>query len=167
MPVVDRNGPIADSWVRLADDAPVPQGASVIVSFARLNSGDNALFATAKAVGVEFTGDINLDDVIPYLPRLSLIVARFTGMRDGRPFSIGRLLRERYKYTGDLRASGPFIPDQVLFLLRTGFNTFDVDDSFSMDALKRCVAAYTSWYQRSAERSTPTVVELRHPESKS
>ena len=167
MPVVDRNGPIADAWVRLADDAPVPQGAAVIVSFARLKSDDNALFAGAKAVGVEFTGDVNLDEVVPYLPRLSLVVARFTTMRDGRPFSIGRLLRERYNYKGDLRAAGPFIPDQVLFLLRTGFKTFDVDESFSIESLKRSVAAYTAWYQRSAERTTPTVVELRHPESKS
>ena len=167
MAVVDRNGPIADPWVRLADDAPVPQGGAVIVSFARLKNDHNAVFAAAKSVGVEFTGDVNLDDVIPHLPQLSLVVARFTGMRDGRPFSIGRLLRERYNYKDDLRAAGPFIPDQVLFLLRVGFNTFDVDASFSIEALKRSVAAYTAWYQRSADRSTPTVVEMRHPESKS
>lgn len=167
MPVVDRNGPIADAWVRLADDAPVPQGGAVLVSFARLKSDDNALFAGAKAVGVEITGDVDLEEVIPYLPRLSLVVARFTTMRDGRPFSIGRLLRERYGYKADLRAVGPFIPDQVLFLLRTGFNSFEVEDGFSIEALKRSVAAFATWYQRSAERATPTVVELRHPESKS
>lgn len=167
MAVVDRNGPIADSWVRVADDAPVPQGASVIVSLARLKNDHNAVFAAAKAVGIEFTGDVNLDEVVPYLPQVALVVARFTGMRDGRPFSIGRLLRERYGYKGDLRAAGPFIPDQVLFLLRVGFTTFDAEEGFSVEALKRSVAAYTAWYQRSADRSTPTVVELRHPESKS
>jgi uncharacterized protein (DUF934 family) len=167
MPVVDRNGPIADSWVRIADDAPIPQGASVIVSLARLKNDNNAVFAAAKAVGIEFTGDVDLDEVVPYLPQLSLVVARLTVMRDGRPFSIGRLLRERYNYKGDLRAAGPFIPDQVLFLLRVGFTTFDVDEDFSIDALKHSVAAYTAWYQRSADRATPTVVELRHPDIKS
>ncbi len=166
MAVVDRNGPIADSWKRLADDAPVPQGGSVIVSLARLKSDDNALFAAAKNVGVEFAGDVNLEEVLAYLPRLSLIVARLTTMRDGRPFSIGRLLRERHGYKGDLRAAGPFIPDQVLFLLRVGFTTFEVDEGFSIDALKRAVAAFTAWYQRSATPATPTVIELRHPGNK-
>ena len=161
MAVVDRNGPIADAWIRIADDAQPAKGQSVVVPFARLKNEHNSLFSAASAVGVEIPGDVDLEELEPFLPRLGLIVIRMTTMRDGRLFSIGRLLRERHQYQRDLRAAGDFIPDQVLFLLRCGYNTFDVGPSFSVDSLKRSVAAYSAWYQRGIDR-TPTVVDQRH-----
>jgi uncharacterized protein (DUF934 family) len=161
MAIVDRNGPIDDAWVKLADDAQVPAGLPVVVSLARLKNEHNALFATAPRVGVEIGGDVVLEDLLPFLGRLNLIVVRFAFMRDGRPFSIGRLMRERYRYQGDLRATGDYIPDQVLFLLRCGYSSFEVGAEFSIDSLKRSVAAYTAWYQRGVDR-TPTVLDLRH-----
>lgn len=161
MPVVDRTGTAAaDSWVRVVDEDAVPAGASAVVSFGRLKTDHNAVFAAAGAVGIEIAGDADLDEIAPFLPRLKLIVVRFASMRDGRVFSVGRLLRERYAYGGDLRAAGDFIPDQVLFLLRCGFSTFTVADTFSLDAFKRAVAAYTAWYQRAADR-TPIAADLR------
>ena len=161
MPVVDRNGPIEDLWTTLADDVAAVKGATIIVSLDRLKSEHNSLFADASAVGVEVVGDVDLDELKPFLPRLGVVVARFDAMKDGRPFSIGRLLRERYGYEKDLRATGPFIPDQALFLLRCGFTSFDVDDGFSVEALKRSVAAYSAWYQRASDGAA-TVLDLRH-----
>ncbi len=158
--ILDRNGPIPDGWERLADDAAVKTGASVLVSFQRLKNEHNALFAEAGAVGVEIAGDVALEDLEPFLPRLGLVVVRFGFMRDGRPFSIGRLLRERYGYTRDLRAVGDFIPDQVLFLLRCGFSSFEVGANFSVEAHRHSVAAYTVWYQRGVERNV-TIAEKR------
>ena len=52
----------------------------------------------------------------------------------------------------DLRAVGDFIPDQVLFLLRCGFSSFEVGPNFSVEAHRHSVAAYTVWYQRGVER---------------
>ena len=160
MAVVDRNGPIADKWTRLADDAPVPKAASVIVSFARLKNEHNSLFSTAAGVGVEIAGDVKLEELEPFLPRLGVIVVRFATMRDGRVFSIGRLLREQYRYGADMRAVGDFIPDQALFLLRCGFTSFEVAESFPLASFKQSVAAYSTWYQRATDRAT-TVLDLR------
>jgi uncharacterized protein (DUF934 family) len=161
MPVVDRNGPIEDAWTALPDGAPVPKGASIIVSLERLRNEHNSLFADAAAVGVEISGDVDLDQLKQFLPQLSIVVVRFDAMKDGRPFSIGRLLRERYGFEKDLRATGPFIPDQALFLLRCGYTSFDVDETFSLSALKRSIAAYSAWYQRASDRAA-TVLDLRH-----
>jgi uncharacterized protein (DUF934 family) len=160
MAVVDRQGPIADKWAHVADDAPVASGQSVIVSFARLKNEHNSLFSAAGAVGVEIGGDANLDELEPFLPRLGVVVIRMNTMRDGRLFSLGRLLRDRYKYTADMRAAGDLIPDQALFLLRCGFTSFEVKDNFPIDSLKRSVAAYTNWYQRAGDRAA-RVAELR------
>ena len=160
MAVVDRNGPIADHWSRLADDTQPAKGQSVIVSLARLKNEHNSLFSAAGAVGVEVAGDVNLDELEPFLPRLGVIVVRMTTMRDGRLFSLGRLLRERYGYKADMRAAGDLIPDQVLFMLRCGFTSFEVGDKFPTDALRRSVASYTAWYQHATDRAS-TVAELR------
>ncbi len=161
MAVVDRAGPIADSWTRLADDQAPAAGATVIVSFARLKNEHNSLFSAAGKVGVEIAGDVKLEELEPFLPRLGLIVVRMNNMRDGRLFSIGRMLRENYKYAADMRAAGDLIPDQMLYLLRCGFTSFEVKDGFPIDSLRRSVAAYTHWYQRIANSATP-VTELRH-----
>lgn len=160
MAVVDRNGPLADGWQRLADDAPVAKGASVIVSLTRLKNEHNSLFSAASRVGVDVGGDVNLDELEPFLPRLGVIVVRFANMRDGRVFSIGRLLRERYGYAADMRAVGDFIPDQVLFLLRCGFTSFEVAETFPISSMKHSIAAYTAWYQRATDRAA-SVPELR------
>jgi uncharacterized protein (DUF934 family) len=160
MAVVDRSGPLSDRWARIADDAAVPKGGSVIVSFARLKNEHNSLFSEAGAVGVDIPSDLSLSELEPFLPRLGVIVVRFANMRDGRVFSVGRLLRERFGYANDMRAVGDFIPDQVLFLLRCGFTSFEVGESFPVDSLKRSVAAYSAWYQRATDRAA-TVVELR------
>lgn len=161
MVVVDRSGPIADSWAHLVDDQAPAAGSAVIVSFARLKNEHNSLFSAAGKVGVEVSGDVKLEELEPFLPRLGLIVVRMNNMRDGRLFSIGRMLRENYRYGADMRAAGDLIPDQMLFLLRCGFTSFEVKDGFPIDSLKRSVAAYTHWYQRVAASATP-VTELRH-----
>jgi uncharacterized protein (DUF934 family) len=160
MAVVDRNGPIADKWTRIDDDVLAAKGASIIVSFARLKNEHNSLFSVAGSVGVDVPSDVNLEELEPFLPRLGVIVVRFASMRDGRVFSAGRLLRERYGYGADMRAVGDFIPDQVLFLLRCGFTSFEVVENFPVESLKRSVAAFSVWYQRATDRAT-TVPELR------
>lgn len=161
MPVVDCNGPIENRWVTLSDDVPVIEGVPTIVFLNHLKNEYNSLFSKGSDVGVEIEGDVDLDELKPFLSQLNLVVVRFDGMKDGRPFSIGRLLRERYAYKKDLRAAGPFIPDQVLFLLRCGFTSFDVDKNFSLSTLKRTAAAYSLWYQRASDR-TVTILDMRH-----
>ncbi len=161
MPIADRNGFIDDNWIETPDESLPAAGAWIIVSFERLKSEHNSLFAEADKVGVEVQGDVELEDLKPFLSQLDLIVVRFDTMKDGRPFSLGRLLRERYGYEKDLRAAGPFISDQVLFLLRCGFTSFDLDDNVSIETFKRTIDAYSVWYQRASDK-THSVIDLRH-----
>jgi uncharacterized protein (DUF934 family) len=50
----------------------------------------------------------------------------FPKFGDGRGFSIGRLLRERYGYKGELRAVGHLTRDLLLYLERCGFDAFEL-----------------------------------------
>ena len=62
----------------------------------------------------------------PYLSELPLIVVSFPSTAEGRGYTQGRLLSERYGYRGELRAAGGIRVDQVFLLARCGFNAFDL-----------------------------------------
>ena len=53
-----------------------------------------------------------------------IIGLRFGALTDGRGFSQARILRERYHYTGEIRALGTFMPDQMYYMARCGFSSF-------------------------------------------
>ena len=48
--------------------------------------------------------------------RLSVIVLEFPKFRDGRGFSWARMLRTRLGFTGEIRATGHFLYDQLAFM---------------------------------------------------
>jgi uncharacterized protein (DUF934 family) len=69
------------------------------------------------------------DDPASFAERLagvSRVEVHFPKFGDGRGFSIGRLLRERYAYKGELRAVGHLTRDHLLYLERCGFNAFEL-----------------------------------------
>ncbi len=151
--------PVSDSWSRLADDAAPKAGEKVIVPLARLKSGDNQIFAAAK-VGVEITGGDAVEDLKPWIDDLGLVVLRFGTFKDGRMFTAARMLRQRLKFTGDIRAAGDFLPDQVVFMLRTGVSSLEVADEFPLEAAKRSAKAYSVRYQHAVD-TQPVAYEER------
>ncbi|MBC7280476.1 DUF934 domain-containing protein [Hoeflea sp.] len=69
------------------------------------------------------------DDVMalaPLLDQVAIIALSFPAFSDGRAFSQAALLRQRLGYTGELRAVGAVLLDQVPLMLRTGFDSFAV-----------------------------------------
>ena len=50
----------------------------------------------------------------------------FPNFRDGRAYTQARLLRERFGFRGELRATGQVLRDQFVFLARAGFDAFEV-----------------------------------------
>jgi uncharacterized protein (DUF934 family) len=62
------------------------------------------------------------------LPGLPLVAVDFPAFTDGRGYSLGRLLRERYSYAGELRALGDVWVDLLHYLWQVGFNAFEIKD---------------------------------------
>ena len=56
------------------------------------------------------------------------VAVNIESFTDGRVFGLGRLFREKLGFTGELQASGDYLPDQVSFLTRCGFNSFSDTD---------------------------------------
>jgi uncharacterized protein (DUF934 family) len=154
-PVAER-----DTWVRLAEGEIPAVGAKVIVPFARFKADHAALLAGAAAVAVEIGGADRVEDLAPWVPQLPLIVLKFGVFKDGRLFTSARLLRERFGFRGDLRATGDFLPDQAIFLVRSGVNSLEIDEKFSLVTLARVFKAYSVRYQRALDPQ-PVIVDQR------
>ena len=125
--LIDSNGPVVDHWLRL-DDAMPPRGACVIVGLERLGREWREISASDFAIGVELEPDESVDDLLPYLTRLAIVVLRFARFADGRAFSQASLLRNRHGYGGILRARGEVLRDQLAFMQRCGFDQFELAD---------------------------------------
>ena len=81
------------------------------------------------------------------LERPRAIAIRFPKFSDGRGFSLAHLLREKHLFAGELRAVGHLIPDQAVFLLRSGFDTAEVVDAAALDAWRAALARFSGNYQ--------------------
>jgi uncharacterized protein (DUF934 family) len=71
----------------------------------------------------------------------------FPTFRDGRAYSQARLLRERFRFGGELRATGQVLRDQFVFMLRAGFDAFEVKKESDADAFTNTATHYSVFYQ--------------------
>jgi uncharacterized protein (DUF934 family) len=101
--------------------------------------------------------DQDLNPLLPYLADLPLIAIEFPNTGDGRGFTLGRMLRERHGYKGELRAVGMVRADQIYFLARCGFDAFDLAEGEDPDLALAQLHRFSVSYQSEASGS------LAHP----
>ncbi len=152
-----KNGALSsDPWVSIAGDEPVPGDVPAIVSGDWLLAASEAELAERKApLGVLWSNDKPVADLAPHLPRLSLIVLEFPSFRDGRAYTQARQLRERYSFTGEIRATGDVLRDQFLFMARAGFDAFEVKKATDAEAFAKALREFSVLYQASADTRLP------------
>ena len=147
MPLV-KNGKITDDvFAVVADDAEIPEDGALIISAARFLENPEVLSRRVGRTGVIWPNNRDLDDLVPYLDRLALVALVFPTFRDGRAYSQARLLRERYGYHGEMRATGQVLRDQFLFMTRAGFDAFEVKKPADAEAFAGTVQRYSVFYQ--------------------
>ena len=102
-------------------------------------------------------------ELSPYLDRLAAIALVFPTFRDGRAYSQGRLLRERFGFGGELRATGQVLRDQFVFMLRAGFDAFEVKKTSDAEAFAKVAQRYSVFYQPTGDgRETAARQRLSH-----
>jgi len=119
----------------------------VLVTAARFLEDPEALLKRSGKVGVIWPNNRDLDDLVPYLERLALVALVFPTFRDGRAYSQARILRERFGFGGELRATGQVLRDQFLFLLRAGFDSFEVTKEADAVAFADSIRRFDVFYQ--------------------
>lgn len=147
MPLVKGNKIANDSFVVPADDAELPAGGDVLISATRFLADPAAILSRSGKVGVIWPNNRDVDDLIPHLGMLAAVALVFPSFRDGRAYTQARLLRERHGYKGELRATGQVLRDQFVFMLRAGFDAFDVKKQSDAEAFADVAKRYSVFYQ--------------------
>lgn len=137
---------VADDWtvVRAAEDGSLPEVAAlpagrIVVPLACWTASRDVLVASRAKdqLGVWLAPDSEPGELASDLDKIALVAVDFPVFRDGRGYSIARLLRERYGWRGELRAIGDVLRDQLNYMARCGFDAFAVRaDKDIHDALK-------------------------------
>ena len=118
---------IENNWSFIEDNQALPMG-NVIISLSRWQAEKTQLKQHATQLGLRLQSSDNVADIAQDLAHFDLIELHFPVFTDGRGFSQAKLLRDRYQYTGEIRASGHFMVDQVFYMTKVGINAFDLND---------------------------------------
>lgn len=149
MQVIKDKQIIDDNWSYVADDAELKSG-DISVSLARWKKDKQQLLQANKKVGVRIGPADSVEDIAADLNDLQLIELDFPAFVDGRIFSHAWILRKRYHYQGEIRATGQFMRDQVFYLSRVGVNAFNLEKTEDLPAALASLNDFTVDYQKSA-----------------
>jgi uncharacterized protein (DUF934 family) len=120
----------------------------------------DSFFGQSNATAVRIESGEDARALLPHLGRIALIEVSFPSFRDGRGYSTARILREA-GYTGELRAQGNVLVDQIPLMRRCGFDSFAPDAPIDEDTLTAALDRYDFRYQAAADSIVP-VWKLRH-----
>ena len=112
------------------------------------------------AVGVMLPNDADVEALAADLPRLSLVALKFPKLVDGRAYSQARLLRVRYGYKGEIRATGEVLVDMMPLLQRTGFDAVVLRADQKLESARRALGFFGGHYQ--GDTVHPQPVFARH-----
>lgn len=146
MPLLRQRKLVEDEWTTLGEALP-PDDVPLIVPFAKFKESPDTFRARKGKLGIRLAPADKVEELAPELPRLALVVLEFTGPGEGRGYSQAKLLRARYKFAGEVRATGHVKQDQLYLMARVGIDAFDLSPTEKPEeaiaTLDRFKIAYT------------------------
>ena len=131
---------MADSLLRFRDDEPHDEPAVTL----------DAFLGQSNATAVRLEAGEDARALLPQLGQLALVEVSFPTFRDGRGYSAARVLREA-GYTGELRAAGDVLVDQLPLMRRCGFDSFAPRKPLNPDDVKAAEGFFPEFYQKTSD----------------
>lgn len=150
--LIKNNQVIDDTWILFSDTESLVPNGQWIVSLGIWNT-QKAQLQARKDIGLWLNSDEEpalIDTDINHFP---VIAINFPSFTDGRGFSYARELREK-GFTGELRAIGSFIRDQLFYLKRCGFDAFALEGVDLQEAVKS-LGDFSESYQSAIDQKLP------------
>jgi uncharacterized protein (DUF934 family) len=154
---------VVDEWLYVAE-AAADATSPLIVTFDQWQLEPDTWIARGSPLGVLLSAAHKVEQLAPDLGRFTLIAAEFSGPSEGRGYTQARLLRERWDFKGELRATGYVRPDQLFFMARCGFNSFELPDTDIEDAYT-AFSTFSAAYQASNDLGLPIKLRTGTPAS--
>jgi len=151
---------VTDPFVDASGPEALPPTGPVLVTYDQWQAERAALLARGTPLGIPLHSDQPPELIAADLRHFALVALEFPKFRDGRAYSYARLLRERYGFTGELRAVGDVLLEQLFFMLRTGFDAFDVQGADPLGSYRTALGDLSVWYQPTGD-GRPTAMQLR------
>jgi uncharacterized protein (DUF934 family) len=105
--------------------------------------------------GLLLANNADVEELEADLPRLALVVLQFPKWVDGRAYSQARLLRSRYRFSGEIRATGDVLVDMLPLLQRCGVDAVVLRHDQSRDAAERALSFFPGHYQGDVTERRP------------
>jgi uncharacterized protein (DUF934 family) len=150
---------VDDDWLYLTEAAG-NGAAPLILTLSQWQNERDVWIARGGRLGVVLSPAHKVELLVPDLARLDLVGAEFTGPGEGRGYSQARLLREHWKFGGELRATGFVRRDQLILMARSGFNSFELPDS-EIDNAAAALSTFSFAYQPSNDAGLPLKLQRR------
>ncbi|MBP6899929.1 MAG: DUF934 domain-containing protein [Burkholderiaceae bacterium] len=106
-------------------------------------------------VGVSLPNTVDVETLVPDLPRIALVVLQFPKWVDGRAYTQARLLRARWRFAGEVRATGDVLVDMLPLLQRTGVDAVLLRNDQSLEAAERALGFFAGHYQGDVQQPQP------------
>ncbi|ALP52624.1 hypothetical protein Tel_05385 [Candidatus Tenderia electrophaga] len=148
---------VADDWQHLDEDADPAQlpAAKLIVPLAFWREHRDSLAQHQAPLALKLEPDDDVDAIPPQLSRFAMVVLQFPSFRDGRAYSQARMLRLHHGYEGDIRASGNVLRDQLMYMERVGFTSFEVDSKQAVNEALKAFDEIKVKYQACSDEPLP------------
>ncbi len=110
---------------------------------------------TRADVGVWLASDERPEALKDAIKQLPVIAVDFPKFADGRGYSTAYNLRARLGYTGELRAIGDVLRDQLFYMQRVGFDAFATRPDRSIEDALKGLSDFSEPYQQSWDIKSP------------
>ena len=160
------NGAIVDNtWTLLSasniEESGIPEAGSIIVPLSVWQARRDSLISRGN-VAVWLEAGEEPAALADDLDKLPMVAINFPVFRDGRGYSYARELRQHYNYTGEVRAIGDVLQDQLFYMWRCGFNAYDVRADRSLEEALEGFKVFSVTYQ--GDVHTPEPIYRRRPD---
>lgn len=162
MPLLKNNAFVADEFVTISDEAALPSAGHGIISLKRLQAEWAQISVSNLLIGLRLGNTDKVEDLAPFTRKIAMIALPFPAFGDGRSYSLARQLRLN-GYSGELRAEGNVLPDQLQLMRQVGFDAFVVTERFPLSVWQAVPQQMSLSYQRGLYRDREVEVwSARH-----
>lgn len=159
--LIDANGALlVNQWQLLPRDATLESAlaapaAQLLVNATLWLEHGAVLRQSGKQLGVWLDSDQPAELLTRDLEQLPLVALNFPGFMDGRSYSKAVALRQQQRYHGEIRAIGDVLRDQLFFMKRCGFTSFELKDSVKLEDAQRAFHDFSTTYASTVEEPRP------------
>lgn len=157
---ISLSGISSGSW-KPFHDGSIPQvGEKLLYTLGQLESYEGPTDNITSDFALTLTPEVDIKTLATWLDKLKMVELTVESFTDGRVFTQARVLRD-IGFKGEIKVSGPIVPDQSKFFARVGVDTLSIKDASRAADFKSALDRFNLFYQSSSDGVAP-IYKLRH-----